>query len=236
MSDDEPRDVQDDRFLTEASVTCSSTSDGGKTQHAVDSGRNGTSPQADAGPVSRGTETDDGQHSGDRDESADLARNALAEARRIARGRPVRGPGGPARRKARREDPAARGGFSGPGPDDTDPQLVGGLLNDYVSERGWERPMSEARVFADWAALVGAEVAAHSSPTALANGELKVAAESTAWATQLRLLTSSLLARLAAELGPDVVTSIRISGPSGPSWKHGGFSVRGARGPRDTYG
>jgi predicted nucleic acid-binding Zn ribbon protein len=96
--------------------------------------------------------------------------------------------------------------------------------------------MSEARVFADWASLVGADVAAHSSPTALANGELKVAAESTAWATQLRLLTSSLLARLAAELGPDVVTSIRISGPSGPSWKHGGFSVRGARGPRDTYG
>ena len=53
---------------------------------------------------------------------------------------------------------------------------------------------------------------------------------------QLRLLTGTLLARLAAELGPQVVTSIRISGPSGPSWKHGGFSVRGARGPRDTYG
>jgi predicted nucleic acid-binding Zn ribbon protein len=65
---------------------------------------------------------------------------------------------------------------------------------------------------------------------------LRIAAESTAWATQLRLLAGTLLARLVAELGPDVVTKLSISGPTGPSWKHGGRSVRGGRGPRDTYG
>ena len=91
-------------------------------------------------------------------------------------------------------------------------------------------------MFADWSALVGADIAGHASPQSLRDGELRITAESTAWATQLRLLSSTLLARLVAELGPQVVTKLIISGPVAPSWKHGGWSVRGARGPRDTYG
>ena len=91
-------------------------------------------------------------------------------------------------------------------------------------------------MFADWAELVGADVAATARRAALRDGELRIAAESTAWATQLRLLAGTLLARLVAELGPEVVTRIVVTGPVGPSWKHGPRSVRGARGPRDTYG
>jgi len=91
-------------------------------------------------------------------------------------------------------------------------------------------------VFAEWSALVGADVAAHCAPQSLNAGELRIAAESTAWATQLRLLAATLLARLVDELGREVVTKLIITGPAGPSWKHGGWSVRGARGPRDTYG
>jgi predicted nucleic acid-binding Zn ribbon protein len=167
----------------------------------------------------------------------DLARSALSDAQRIAKRRTGRGDAG-RRRSIRRQNLAGRnpGGYSGPAPDDSDPQPVGGLLAGYIEERGWDRPLAEAKVFADWGALVGADVASHCVPVSLQNGELKLAAESTAWATQLRLLASTLLARLAAELGPDVVRAIRIGGPGAPSWKHGGFSVRGARGPRDTYG
>jgi len=91
-------------------------------------------------------------------------------------------------------------------------------------------------VFADWPALVGPEIAARCQPVGLRDGELRLAAESTAWATQLRLMSSSLLATLVAELGPNVVTRLSIGGPVGPTWKHGAWSVRGARGPRDTYG
>lgn len=128
------------------------------------------------------------------------------------------------------------GGYSGPGPDpSTDPQPIGALLSGYVNERGWERPLAEARVFAEWPTLVGADIAAHCAPQSLNAGELRIAAESTAWATQLRLLSATLLARLVAELGPEVVAKLVIAGPTGPSWKHGGWSVRG-RGPRDTYG
>jgi predicted nucleic acid-binding Zn ribbon protein len=166
------------------------------------------------------------------DDAADPARAALDAARRIARST-----GRPARRRRRAEEPGARrGGYSGPAPDDTDPQAVGALLTGYVADRGWERPLRSARIFADWAGLVGPDVAAHCRPVALTEGQLRISAESTAWATQLRLLSGTLLARLAAELGPELVHRLHITGPSGPSWKHGPLSVRGARGPRDTYG
>ncbi|MCW2497868.1 MAG: putative RNA-binding protein containing Zn ribbon [Jatrophihabitans sp.] len=114
--------------------------------------------------------------------------------------------------------------------------MVGEVLTGYLADRGWERPIAQARVFTDWEAIVGSEVAAHCAPTTLHEGELKISAESTAWATQLRMLGGTLLARVVAELGPTVVTRIVITGPTGPSWKHGKFTVRGQRGPRDTYG
>ena len=49
-------------------------------------------------------------------------------------------------------------------------------------------------------------------------GELTVEAESTAWATQLRLLAGSLLRRIAAEVGHDVVRRLHIHGPAAPSF------------------
>ena len=169
-------------------------------------------------------------------EPADLVQSALDGARGISR---RTGRGQEVARRTRRNNLAGRGtpGYSAPGVDPArDPQLIGALLAGYVADRGWERPLAEARVFAEWPALVGADVAAHCAPQSLTAGELRIAAESTAWATQLRLLGATLLARLVAELGPDVVTKLVISGPTGPSWKHGGWSVRGGRGPRDTYG
>ena len=90
-------------------------------------------------------------------------------------------------------------------------------------------------VFGRWSALVGSEIAAHCSPQTLTDGELLVQAESTAWATQLRLLAPSILAKLRTSVGGDVVTRLRVVGPTAPSWKKGPRTVRG-RGPRDTYG
>jgi predicted nucleic acid-binding Zn ribbon protein len=176
-------------------------------------------------------------------DGGDLTRSALANARGIVRRSPR---GSAAGRRTRRDNLAGRrrgagernrGGFSGPGPDpERDPHLVGPLLAGYLAERGWDAELAHARVFAEWPALVGADVAAHCRPESLHEGQLRIAAESTAWATQLRLLSSTLLARLVAELGPGVVAGLHITGPVGPSWRHGTWSVRGSRGPRDTYG
>lgn len=126
-------------------------------------------------------------------------------------------------------------GYSGPGPDPRDPQLFGDVLARLVKSRGWQRPAAEATVFGAWERVVGPEIAKHSRPVKLEDGELTVEAESTAWATQLRLLARSLLQRIAKEVGHNVVRKLHIHGPAAPSWSKGPRRVRG-RGPRDTYG
>lgn len=153
----------------------------------------------------------------------DPARRLLARARRA---RPVR-------RAAARPAPEAT--WSGAGPDPRDPTLLGAAVGELVSERNWERTLNAAGLLPRWAEIVGAEVAAHCRPERLVDGELVCVAESTAWATQLRLLNRQLLARIAAEVGDGVVTRIRVHGPTAPDWRHGPLRVLG-RGPRDTYG
>ena len=64
---------------------------------------------------------------------------------------------------------------------------------------------------------------------------LTVRADSTAWATQIRLLTSSILGRLEGEVGKGTVSELRVVGPSAPSWSRGPRRSQGP-GPRDTYG
>ena len=65
--------------------------------------------------------------------------------------------------------------------------------------------------------------------------ELVVVAESTAWATQLRLLTKTLHVRIKEHAGEGVATKIVVRGPAQPDWRKGPRRVQG-RGPRDTYG
>ena len=91
-------------------------------------------------------------------------------------------------------------------------------------------------MFARWAQIVGPELAAHTTPEGLAGSELTVAADSTAWATQVRLLAPQLVRRLSAELGDGVVTRVRVRGPVTAQRRPGEWRVRGSRGPRDTYG
>ena len=90
-------------------------------------------------------------------------------------------------------------------------------------------------MFGQWSTVVGEQIAAHATPTALREGVLSVSAESTAWATQLRMVQAQLLAKIAAAVGDGVVTSLKITGPVAPSWRKGRYHIAG-RGPRDTYG
>src|SRR2546423_1023468 len=126
-------------------------------------------------------------------------------------------------------------GYSGPGPDPRDPQPFGAVLAKLVKTRGWTKPAAEATIFGDWPKVAGAEVAEHCRPVKLEGGELTIEAESTAWATQLRLLAAKLLAQIAGQVGHNVVTKLHIHGPAAPSWARGPRRVQG-RGPRDTYG
>ena len=126
-------------------------------------------------------------------------------------------------------------GYSGPGPDPRDPQPFGVILDKLLKARGWQKPAAEARLFGAWEDVVGADLASHCRPVKLEGGELTIEAESTAWATQLRLLAGRLLGRIGGEVGRGTVTKLNIRGPVAPSWTKGNRRVRG-RGPRDTYG
>ena len=108
-------------------------------------------------------------------------------------------------------------------------------VGDLVRDRDWERPLRAAGILARWDTIVGSDIAAHCRPERLEAGVLTCVAESTSWATQLRLLAPRLLERIRADLGPGVVEQLRVHGPTAPDWRHGPLRVTG-RGPRDTYG
>lgn len=127
------------------------------------------------------------------------------------------------------------GGYSGAGPDDRDPQEVKTVVDRLVAERGWKPDLDVAGAVARWPHVVGPQLAEHARAESFAQGVLVVRADSTSWATQLRLMAPQILARIAADIGNGVVTRIDVRGPSAPSWRHGRRSVPG-RGPRDTYG
>ena len=91
-------------------------------------------------------------------------------------------------------------------------------------------------VFSRWDHLVGREVAQHCRPESFQDGTLVVRTDSTAWATQMKLLAPTALRRLNEELGDGTVTLVEVLGPHLPTWKKGLRSMRDGRGPRDTYG
>lgn len=171
----------------------------------------------------------------------DIARRALEEARAAAKARGAevgRGRAAPARSRGTgaSQTRGRRRRWSGPGPDDRDPQTLGNLTAGLVRTRGWSEEVAAGTVLGRWNTLVGREIADHAQPESLVGGVLLVRTDSTAWATQLRLLQRQLLARIAASVGHGVVTSMSVQGPTAPSWKRGVRTVRGGRGPRDTYG
>jgi predicted nucleic acid-binding Zn ribbon protein len=162
-----------------------------------------------------------------RDDGLDLAK---AVTRATARSSPA------ARTRQPRKNRPPLGRVTGAHPDDRDPQLLDSTLSRLVDDHGWELDLKVHGVFGRWGELVGEEVGRHCVPESFADGKLVVRTDSTAWATQLRLLAPTVVRRLNQELGHGTVTVIEVLGPHLPTWKKGPRSVRDGRGPRDTYG
>ncbi len=116
-----------------------------------------------------------------------------------------------------------------------DPSLLGSVVGGLISTRGWSSPVAVGSVIARWDQLVGAQVAEHCRPERFENGVVDVVCDSTAWATNLKLMQPQLMDMFTRELGQGIVSGLNIRGPQAPSWKKGRYHVRG-RGPRDTYG
>lgn len=144
------------------------------------------------------------------------------------RGRAARKP--PKRKAATQRKPPT------PPAADKDPASMSSLVGKMIDDLGWQDDLAAHRVLGDWAQIVGAEVAQHCTVESYVDGQIDVQADSTAWATQLRLLSPRIVAKLNATMGDGSVVRLNILAPRGPSWKSGRRSIRGARGPRDTYG
>jgi predicted nucleic acid-binding Zn ribbon protein len=116
-----------------------------------------------------------------------------------------------------------------------EPQPLTSAIVGLLDARGWQQRAAMGSVFGRWAEIVGRDLAAHTRPDSFADGELVVTADSTAWATQVRLLAPQLARRLNTELGDGSVLRVRVRGPVPPR-RRGGWRVPGSKGPGDTYG
>lgn len=166
------------------------------------------------------------------------AADALARARAAAAARGSHPATPTADNFAQRKDGAGLPPASqwGPRSRREDPAPLAAAIDGLVADTGWELAVATGSVFARWTQIVGPDLAAHTAPEGLADGELTVSADSTAWATQLRLLAAQLIRRLNAELGDGVVRRVKVRGPAWQARRAGEWRVRGGRGPRDTYG
>ncbi len=176
------------------------------------------------------------------DGRAALAAQALAKARAaaLARGnRPAAAAGAGVPAQGSGQETAASPPPPGPRagrPRRDDPAPLGSAISGLVAETGWELAVATGSVFGRWAQIVGPDLAAHTKPAGLTDGELTVTADSTAWATQVRLLAGELVRRLNSELGDGSVHHVKVLGPGAQGRRTGEWRVRGSRGPRDTYG
>jgi len=118
----------------------------------------------------------------------------------------------------------------------TEPQSLQSVLSEVVANRNWSQGVAEGSLFSDWQQIVGGEIALHTTPISLVDGKLTIQSSSSAWATQMRLMKDELLKIISTTAPGALVEELIFIGPHAPSWKRGLRTIRGARGPRDTYG
>ena len=118
----------------------------------------------------------------------------------------------------------------------SDPQSIQSILSEVISNRNWSQGVAEGSLFSDWKLIVGDKIAEHTTPISLVDGKLTIQSSSTAWSTQMRLMKNDLLKTISTTAPGALVEELIFIGPNAPSWKRGLRSIRGARGPRDTYG
>jgi predicted nucleic acid-binding Zn ribbon protein len=119
--------------------------------------------------------------------------------------------------------------------DGRDAHTLGDVMDALTMRMGWTSPLARAELIASWPDLVGGETASHSTPVGIEEGVLTVQCDSTAWATQLRLMRTKVTTEIAKRFPDAGIQSVRFEGPNAPTWKRGPRSIPG-RGPRDTYG
>jgi predicted nucleic acid-binding Zn ribbon protein len=99
-----------------------------------------------------------------------------------------------------------------------EPKRVSASLAGAASVMGADGALELADLARRWATLVGDDVAAHSWPVSLKSGALALGTDHHAWASELRLLSGDLVARLRAS-GFDIASlTVQVSPWEGRGW------------------
>ena len=160
-----------------------------------------------------------------------MARDAMERARASARQRGARRTSASRGRAKRDEARRSTQPFSS----GRDPLPMSDAVETLLRRMGWTEQVEVAGVTARWREVVGDQIADHAEPLGFEASKLTVRASSTAWATQLALMSGQIRHRINEEFGREIVSEIVVLGPTARSWVKGPRTVPG-RGPRDTYG
>jgi predicted nucleic acid-binding Zn ribbon protein len=90
------------------------------------------------------------------------------------------------------------------------PRRLRDSLAELSADLGLPEPDALAALTADWASVVGADLAPHCELHSLRDGVLRVTVDSAPLGTQLRYLEADVVERAATLVGPDVVREIRV--------------------------
>lgn len=116
-----------------------------------------------------------------------------------------------------------------------DPCIIAEVFDKIVKDSGWRESINAVNIFSDWEKCVGTQNAKSTIPQSLNYGVLIVKCDSTARATQFRIMEYDFIAAINSKIEGKIVKKIKFIGPQAPSWRKGIRHIKG-RGPRDTYG
>src|SRR5690606_11366320 len=108
---------------------------------------------------------------------------------------------------------AKKGATSVPYGEGREPKGLGEVVDNLTLKLGWNSSLAQGELLASWSELVGEETAARTTPVSIDNGVLTVSCDSTAWATQLRLMRTNLLTAIAQKYPDAGIQAIRFDGP-----------------------
>jgi len=94
--------------------------------------------------------------------------------------------------------------------DSSAPTPLLSALDNLASTMGLTNVDSINALFVDWPEIVGEQLAQHCAPRSLRDQILTIEASDQQWATELKWMTSLLMERCCAALGPGAVTDVRI--------------------------
>ena len=115
-----------------------------------------------------------------------------------------------------------------------DPRTLGTILDNDARSKGWAVHIARATIMDNWSSVVGEDVAAHTMPE-IVDDTLAIQCDSSAWATQLRILRANIATELHNRFPDAGIQQVDVIGPGVPRQNYGPRTVKW-RGPRDTYG